>query len=148
MQKNILVILGFAILFFAAGCGDKFKTYPVTGKVTYKGDPVAGATISFNPKVQGQGDDGYARTDDNGVYKLQTQLGKPEGGTTPGEYYVRVTKSESVSTGRSSTDSTGNVVEEMRPVSLLPAKYGTALTSPLSFTVEKKKNTYDIDLMD
>jgi len=148
MQKNILVILGFVTLFLAAGCGDKFKTYPVTGTVTYQGKPVAGATVSFNPKVQGQGDDGYARTDENGVYKLQTQLGKPEGGTTPGEYYVRVSKSESVSTGKSNTDSTGNVVEEKRPVSVLPAKYGTALTTPLSFTVEKTKNTYDIVIED
>ena len=148
MQKNILVILGFVILFFAAGCGDKFKTYPVTGKVTYKGEPVAGATVSFNPKVEGQGDDGYARTDDNGNYKLQTQLGKPEGGTTPGEYYVRVSKTDLVPTGRKTTESTGTVSEEMRSVSALPEKYGSALTSPLSFIVEKKKNTYDIELTD
>ena len=148
MQKSILVIMGLVTLFLATGCGDKFKTYPVTGTVTYQGKPVAGATISFNPKVQGQGDDGYARTDQDGVYKLQTQLGKPEGGTTPGEYYVRVTKSESVSTGKGIADSTGNVVEEKRPVSMLPNKYGTALTTPLSFTVEKKKNTYDIELTD
>ena len=148
MQKNILVILGFVIIFFAIGCGDKFKTYPVTGKVTYKGEAVAGATVSFNPKVEGQGDAGYARTDDNGNYKLQTQLGKPEGGTTPGEYYVRVSKTDLVPTGRKTTESTGTVSEEMRPVSALPEKYGSALSTPLSFTVEKKKNTYDIVLED
>ena len=140
--------MGLVTLFLAAGCGDKFKTYPVTGKVTYKGEPVAGATVSFNPKVQGQGDDGYARTDNNGVYKLQTQLGKPEGGTTPGEYFVRVSKVESVPTGKTFVESTGTVNQETRPVSVLPDKYGSALTTPLSFTVEKKKNTYDIVIED
>jgi len=148
MQKSILVILGFVALFLATGCGDKFKTYPVTGAVTYQGKPVAGATVSFNPKVQGQGDDGYARTDENGNYKLQTQRGKPEGGTTPGEYYVRVSKTDMVPTGRKTVESTGSVSEEMKPVSALPDKYGSALTTPLSFTVEKKKNTYDIIIED
>jgi hypothetical protein len=151
MQKNILGILGFAILFFLTGCdSSKIKTYPVTGKVTYKGEVVAGATVSFTAKDrgEGQGVDAYARTDNNGVYKLQTQEGKPEGGTTPGEYYVLVTKLGLKPTGRKSTDSTGVVTEETVPFSEIPEKYNATKQTPLSFTVDKKKNTYDIVIED
>ena len=148
MQK-IFIFTGLVALFLMTGCGgDKLKTYPVTGTVTYKGEIVAGATVSFNPKVPGEGDDAYARTDNNGVYKLQTQLGKPEGGTTPGEYIVRVVKMEAVPTGRRTVDSTGEVTEETDAVSAIPQKYGSSLTTPLSFTVEKKKNVYDIEIVD
>ncbi|MCL2347550.1 MAG: hypothetical protein FWC50_04735 [Planctomycetaceae bacterium] len=146
MQKTMLIFLGFLTLFFTAGCGDKFKTYQVTGKVTYKGEPVAGAIVSFSPKVQGQGDGAFGRTDSYGVYKLQTRQGKPEGGTTPGEYIVMVSKTETVPTGRTSVGPGGAMIQEQKPVQVLPAEYGDPAKSPLSFTVEKKRNTFDIPI--
>ena len=146
MQKNMLIFLGFLTLFLATGCGDKFKTYPVTGKVTYKGESVAGATVSFSPKVQGQGDGAFAITNDDGVYKLQTRQGKPEGGTTPGEYIVMVTKVETKPTGRTNVGPGGTVIQEQKPVAVLPAECGDPTKSPFSFTVEKKSNKYDIEI--
>jgi hypothetical protein len=149
MQKKIWMIAGLMTLVLAFGCDKStLKTYPVSGKVTYKGQPVVAASVFFNPKVQDQGHDAYAITDGNGVYKLQTQLGKAEGGTTPGEYYVRVGKTEDRPTGKSFVDSSGVRTEETLPVQVLPAKYGDATQTPLSFTVEKKRNTYDIVIED
>ena len=149
MQKSLLVILSLFTISLVAGCGgDKFKTYSVTGKVTYKEQPVAGATVSFGPKVNDVGDAAFGRTDTNGVYRLQTRLGKPEGGTTPGEYVVTVSKVDIVPTGKSSVGSGGEVIQEKKPVSVLPDKYGNPNQSPLSFTVEKKKNTYNIVIED
>ena len=148
MQKSILVILSIMTLVFASGCGNKIKTYPVTGKITYKGEPLVGASVAFSPKVEGQGLPALGVTDSNGVYKLQTEKGRPYGGTTPGEYIVKVSKTEIVKTGRKVPGASGEPQEETRSVSSLPDKYASGSLTPLKFTVEKKANTYDITIED
>ena len=137
-------------LCIVAGCSDgKLKTTPVTGTIKYKGEPVSGATVSFSPTKEGAGDGAVGRTDDKGVYKLQTAKGNVDAGTTPGEYIVMVTKSESVETGVTRTDSTGAVIPEMTSKRMLPAKYATPGT-PLKATVtgKKKDNVFNFDLED
>ena len=135
-----------AAFFVITGCGDgKLKTYPVSGTVTYKGEPVAGATVGFSPKVSGGGDGGYGRTDDKGVYKLQTTQGNVNAGTTPGEYFVTITKVEMVGTGVFRNDPYAGRVEEQKPVPMIPAQYSSA-EGGFSVTVEKKKNVFDFDL--
>jgi len=62
----------------------------------------------------------------------------------PVNIYVRVSKTDMVPTGRKITESTRTVSGKMKPVSVLPDKYGSAITTPFSFTVGKKKNIYDI----
>lgn len=90
----------FALLLFATGvlsvgavgCSGadegRQEVYPVKGKVTVSGAPIAGAAVSFAPK----GDQPVAvgRTDDKGVYELTTyEYGD---GAAAGEYEVLVTK--------------------------------------------------------
>ena len=147
MQKYISISLLFILFAAVAGCGDgALKTYSVTGKVTLKGEPVVGATVSFTPKVEGQGDGAYARTDDKGFYKLQTTQGRVDAGTTPGEYYVTISKVDMVGTGKFTTDSEGNKKEDQKPVSVIPEQYGTA-AGGLTATVEAKKgNVFNFDL--
>ncbi len=44
-----VVLCQIAVLALAcASCSNKNKTYPVSGKVTYKGSPAAGATVFFH----------------------------------------------------------------------------------------------------
>lgn len=146
MQKFVSVLLLFVFVVIVSGCGDgKLKTYPVSGTVTYKGAPLADATIGFSPKVAGTGDGGYARTDDKGFYQLQTAQGRVNAGTTPGEYYVTISKVDAVGTGVFKTDDTGFRSEVTKAVSAIPEKYGSA-AGELSATVVKGKNVFDFDL--
>ena len=146
MQKHFSILLLAAFFVAVSGCGDGgLKTYPVSGTVTYQGKPLAGATVGFSPKVPGEGDGGFARTDEKGFYQLQTTQGRVNAGTTPGEYYVTITKVDMVGTGTFETDSTGNKVENARPVAVIPGKYSSA-EAGLSATVEKKENTFNFDL--
>ena len=147
MQKHFSFLLLTAFFVVLAGCDSGLKTYPVSGTVTYDGQPLAGATVGFSPKNPGEieGDGGIARTDDNGFYQLQMIQGRAGGGTTPGEYHVTVSKVENVGTGTFTTDSDGNRLEEDRPVSVIPEKYGGP-DSGLSATVEKKNNVINFEL--
>ncbi len=134
------------------GCNTgTLKTEAVTGIVTYDDKPLAGASVLFTPKQAGAGEPSYAMTNDKGEYVLQTRLGEAGAGTTPGEYIVTVTKSESGSTSTyvsptdsSSAASTGPVV---KPKSAIPEVYGKADTSPLSATVAKGSNKIDFVLV-
>jgi hypothetical protein len=76
----------------ALGCGgDGLKRVPVEGKVTAKGVPVAGATVSFLPAGDTKGEGGIGTTDDQGQFVL---VGSREGaaGVVPGRYKVRVSR--------------------------------------------------------
>jgi len=146
MQKLFSTSFFLAFFVFIAGCGDGgLKTYPVSGTVTLNGEAVTGATVSFTPKVAGEGDGAFARTDNRGFYQLQTTQGRVDGGTTPGEYYVTISKVEMVGTGTFTTDSEGNRIEGTRPVSVIPEIYGTA-EGGLSAMVEKKRNEFNFEL--
>jgi len=85
---------GFAItMVLLAGCGSQQPTnrppvYPVSGKITYKGAPVAGADIKFD--ADGQERAAFGRTDDQGNYKLTT-FGSNDG-AVEGKHSVSITK--------------------------------------------------------
>jgi len=146
MQKHFSIILLVAFFVVVSGCGGGgLKTYPVSGTVTFEGEPLVGATVGFSPKVAEEGDGGYARTDNKGFYELQTSQGKVGAGTTPGEYYVTITKVDMVGTGVFMVTSSGERQEETKPVSVIPAKYSSA-EAGLTATVKKEKNVFDFDL--
>lgn len=148
-------------LVMATGCsrGDgRPKTYPVTGTVTLNGSPVEGATVVFVPKSPAQpGAQGpqaaTATTDASGKYVLGT-FARGDG-AIPGEYLVRVFKypAPPPPTGGSGSSEDEYVPPEESgappappPKNLLPEKYANENTSGLSFTVEPKSNTFDIQL--
>ncbi|HPU08057.1 MAG TPA: carboxypeptidase-like regulatory domain-containing protein [Thermogutta sp.] len=134
------------------------KTYPVTGVVTLNGTPVEGATVVFVPKTPAQpGAQGpqaaTATTDTSGRYALGT-FAKGDG-AIPGEYLVRVFKypTPPPPTGSASSEEeyvppeeSGQAAAAPAPKNLLPEKYANENTSGLSFTVEPKSNTFDIQL--
>jgi hypothetical protein len=89
------------------GCGNTggVKTIPVTAAVTYKGQPVADATIAFNPAGGGAAaapapggkitpallpHPAHGRTDASGKAKMWTI--EPGDGVQPGSYTVIITK--------------------------------------------------------
>jgi hypothetical protein len=138
------------LLCYLAGCyqGNSFGTIPVTGKVTYKGQGVEGATISFMP--EGQGRPATAISTAGGAYELSTLDSK---GAIPGPYTVVVRKTEIplASTAPVSMEDALKLNNKPPPPpkELLPAKYADAAKSPLKFEVKKgQTNTFDLPLAD
>ncbi len=120
------------------------KTEYVSGVVTFDGEPLANATVKFIP-TDATGSQSYGRTNEKGEYKLQTLLGAPDAGTTPGEYKVAVDCIKSVPTGKMIQEN-GVEIEEMDVVSVLPARYGNPETSGLTATVVQGANTFNFEL--
>jgi len=158
MRTQILFVTILTTLVLAGCGGSKLATVKVTGTVTFDGQPLEGASISFTPQTEGQGHPGYAITDSKGEYKLQTMLGAAGAGTTPGVYLVAITcveKPEVVvptqtytgASGPGPGESGGTMGPPPPAKSLIPEWYGNVNTSGLTATVEKKKNNViDFDL--
>src|SRR5437899_612630 len=124
----IIVALG------AASCSRSSSLAPVTGKVTYKGQPVPGATIVF------MGDENTrpatAVSGADGSYSLMTLDAK---GAMPGSYSVIVTKIDAPPAGEPpSMEEAAKLANRPPPApkALLPAKYGDASKTPLRFEVK------------
>jgi len=79
-----------------AGCSPnpKLPTVPAAGTVTYKGEPVEGAEITFMPLSPESGKPALAVTDAQGRFTLQTSAGgtAKADGALVGEYSVTVVK--------------------------------------------------------
>jgi hypothetical protein len=88
---------------FVLGCGgdDLGQRYPVSGKVTYKGQSVPKGVISFVPEdKEGRGATGQI---EDGYYSLTTQTAGD--GAFPGKYIVTVdTKEVDTSTQKAATE--------------------------------------------
>ena len=133
-----------------AGCtaGNSLKTVPVSGQVTYKGQPVAGATVSF----LGEGSErpATAISESSGVYHLTTLDAK---GAMPGSYAVTVTKTELPPEllkpmSMEEAAKTANQPPP-KPKELLPGKYGDVAKTPLHFEVKAgQSNKFDLPLAD
>ena len=142
------------LLFVLAGCGGNKgpAVYFVTGTVYLDDQPLPGCRVVFTPKTEGgTGMDASGRTDENGVYKIQTMSGKVDGGTTPGEYVVYFSKMEEIWDGKSYKQSgppgTPPVKDSTGRESLMKV-YTSQRTSPESATVTKdpKANVFDFRL--
>jgi hypothetical protein len=141
---------GIVIVLAGAGCSDSSRVYPVSGRITLDGKPMAGGgSISFIPI-----DGNKARTSGgeiaaDGTYRLTTfKIGD---GAMAGRYRVVVTQvlekpsSQVVPDGGPVTrvDRTLNVSDDDR----IPEIYSDHRKSPLTATVEgKKANEIDLEL--
>ena len=139
-------------LLFLSGCGGSnvLKTNRVEGTVTYHGEPLANASLTFYPEGEGS-TPAIGKTDEKGMYLLQTLQGAAQAGTTPGEYVITISKKEQIPSGRKvrGGDNYDEMVDEMISKELLPVKYTVKGTTPFKVTVEAKKtNTFNFDLED
>ena len=163
MQQNFFfrsALMGFSVLVFI-GCSNPDARYvKVAGTITYNGQAVEGATITFLP-VDPAGESASGLTDTGGMFSL-TSTGAVEGGrgALPGEYRVRITKVpvlvdkdfEAYDRGEIDYDELlkRRASQPATPVKgLLPEKYAHPDKTVLTATVEKGKNNgYDFDLTD
>jgi len=138
-----------ASMLLAVGCsrGSLSGTVPVTGKVTYKGQPVANATITFIG--QGEARTAVAVTDASGVYRLKTL---DSNGAIPGKYIVLVSQTENIPGADqpvSMDEAARNQGKAREPRQLLPARYSDPAKTPLDVEVKRgRTNSFDLSLAD
>ncbi|MCS7305831.1 MAG: DUF4198 domain-containing protein [Thermoguttaceae bacterium] len=143
-MKNVLAkktFLGlWLLLVVLPGCGgsDRPKTYPATGKVIYRGQPVPDAEVTFVPT---KGPMASGKTDAQGQFQLSTF--SPNDGAVAGEYTVLVVKKEKYVDPRAPS----SPYEMYR--NLLPARYSSLQTSPLKATIKPESpNQLTLELTD
>lgn len=142
------IVYGLCLAACVEGCGggDTTPVVPVTGKVTFQGKPLAGASIVFVPadfdptKPVKKGENVSlerpgGQTDADGAYELMyfEQTGAP-----PGKYKVSITAYQARADGDD---------EESMPPSLIPVKYANPATSGLKADVkEEGENVFNFPL--
>ena len=135
------ILLGatMVVVLFLPGCGKRRPTpVKVTGTVTYRGQPVEGATVNFIPK---KGRIAIAKTDADGRFALRTY--EPRDGAIVGEYEVAIVKY----IPNPGYDPSSPHSEEMIPV--LPKRYANRATSELKASVTTDRaNDFQFDLVD
>jgi hypothetical protein len=138
---------------FVAGCGgDEFeKRFPVSGKVSYNGEPVAKGVINFVVPEGTQGRAASGKIQD-GSYTMTTMT--PDDGVVPGKYGVTILAQEYdlvINKARSfGGPPSGKEVAaaNKRGKRLVPGKYSSAQTSGLKVEVKPESNHFDFDLTD
>jgi hypothetical protein len=126
-----------------AGCGRGYpETAVVTGKVTYKGQPVPAGRVCFWPK---EGRPAMGEIGSDGNYRL-TSFSQGDGAIV-GEHRVSITATrahfpDGTKAGAGDVGWAGQPVVEW----LVPQRYERPETSGLTTAVRAGKNTIDFDL--
>jgi hypothetical protein len=139
----------------ALGCqgDDGFEPrFPVSGKVTYRDEPVAQGTVNFNP-MSGGGRACYGIIED-GYYSVTTHT--TGDGAVPGNYRVAISAAEinmqEAFTKKKLKGATPTPEEVIRArkkeKSLIPKKYTSTKTSGLTAEVKAESNTFNFELVD
>lgn len=139
----------FALAAALTGCGgDQMDVYPVHGRVTFEGKPLAGGgSIAFVPTTNQAGKTAGGTINEDGTYELST-YGEGDG-SIPGEFRVVVTQfvvKEPEPSSDGSATATGPI-PTVAPADRIPAVYSNHQKSPLTATVEAKdSNEINLDL--
>lgn len=152
--KRVLHCLGRASTVVAAlslaGCGGKKEAgngRPVTGKITYNGQPVAEATVTF----LGSFNSAFAQTDVEGKFKLKTAVGEK---VPLGDYQVTVIKTDVPPLPppvppEEYKPPVPNAPPPPEPKDLLPPKYKQPDSSQLTASVtDSGENYFEFNLKD
>jgi hypothetical protein len=131
-----LAPLAFAVVILATGCSDagKSRVAIVRGKVTYKGKAVPHGTLTFIPD---SGPPATGEIQPDGAYSLTTYA--PGDGAVIGHHKVLIVAMQ---------DNAGRLPEERLPLPppIIPAKYTSPATTPLTADVLEHENTIDFEL--
>ncbi len=140
MQPRFLPLFSIALgIFTLAGCGPGGpSTVPVSGTVTYQGQPVDGARIMF---VATGGPPANGVTDAQGRFSLTTV--EPGDGAVVGSYKVSITKRQEIPDPRQ-PDSPYKLTKD-----LLPARYSNLSQTDLTAEVKAGgPNDFKFELKD
>jgi len=135
---TVAVAVGL-LLGATSGCNESLErpqTFPVGGKVTYKGQPVPKGTITFQP---GEGQAAVGEIQADGSYRLTTFV--PGDGALPGHHRVVI-----VANTADPNKMPGSTPGWTPPKDIVPKKYNTVATSGLEATVSKDQPNIDFNL--
>ncbi len=140
------IILAALICAVPAGCGSgNPKTYPVSGKITYRGEPVTRGTVVFYPE---EGRSAMSDIGTDGSYRLTTF--KDGDGALAGRHAVTVTAIAESASGPASMEEEmqqGMLGREEGGVRwLVPERYSRRETSELMAEVPAEGGTVNFDL--
>jgi len=161
--------IAFAGLFIliSIGCANPDARYSmVEGTVTFNGEPVAGATVSFQP-VSPDGESASGMTNASGRFTLTSGgAARPGSGALPGDYRVTIIKREppppdpdyeayergdidynELQERMRRRDALGSGAPSALPRNVLPARFASPGTSGLDATVVSGRNppiTFDL----
>jgi hypothetical protein len=152
VARRLSSLAACGLWLLSAGCGDDGlgQRYPVSGKVTYKDEPLARGRINFMPEDPA----GRAAAGDitDGSYQLTTQTSND--GAFPGKYKITVV-ALAVDDSKVRENAKGGVGNQMDVIKatrsakpLIPPKYQVVDTSGLSAEVKQESNTFDFKLVD
>jgi hypothetical protein len=124
------------LLFLLAGCGGS-NVVPVTGTLTYKGEPVKNAYIDFVPA---NGRPSWGETDEQGRFKLNYERGRD--GALIGKHKVWVRR-KLTTTAEKEAEMMGKRVPESREMTEFFDKYSPEKSN---IEVEIDRNTKELTL--
>jgi hypothetical protein len=157
--QPVAIALSVSATVVVLGCGGDEsglgRRYKVTGKVTYKGEPVPHGTVNFlptNPPLP----EGRAATGEikDGYYSLGT-TGNNDG-ALPGDYDVAIVAMDVDLAAAVSSKEAGGIIHQgdaahqkaqKNAKKLIPDKYSSGATSGLKAKVDSSKS-FDFDLKD
>lgn len=124
---------------FVGGCGtgSDLDLAPVSGTVTYRGQPLTHGQVVFLPQGDTKGPQAVGEIGPDGKYEMTT-ANTP--GAAVGAHKVTVICRRVVSEQEARNLVIGNLI--------IPAKYANEVQTPLEITVESGGQTYDITLSD
>jgi len=128
---------------FITGCGGGSNMSAVSGKVTYKGNPLPNADVTFSPESSA-GTPAAGRTDASGSFVLSTP--SKGQGASPGKYRVHVIARGPDRPPKPGETGSGMPGEMMPGDALIPMKYFAPDSSGLTFEVKKGSNTANFEL--
>jgi len=156
--KVVHLLVLFPCLLFCFGCQkNPYGVSKVTGIVTFDGEPVKGASVTFIPKDK-EFHSASGMTNEKGEFLLTTAGAEGGSGAQPGDYSVAIRKVrlpddlQIETPGGSAMIGVGAGAQPVLDVARmqvdqLPEKYKSAETSGLEVVVEKsKKNHYIFEL--
>jgi hypothetical protein len=148
MLRVCAVILVTGLL--GCGGGGQDKVYPVTGKITYKGEPMkGGGSIAFIPIEDRKGKSPGGVVNPDGTFAMGTYT--LSDGSMPGTWRV-VINQETVAEPQSVADGSGKKnpksVQLVEPAFKIPYKYSDMMNTPLTATVKEENNVINFDLVE
>jgi hypothetical protein len=141
----VFCVASFALLGACKKADTRPRRVPVSGMVVHRGQPVAEATVIFEPV--GSTPAATGKTDAAGRFQLTTF--DASDGAVPGDYKVAVRKVQ-VTPGSRPADAPDDLAAPPPDEKwLLPVKYGHTASSGLTATVKADaKNEFNFELTD
>jgi len=146
MRFSIAGVVGLSLLL--AGCSadaNRPKVAPVSGKVTHKGQPLTAGDVIFTPTGGAASHIATGQIGPDGSYQLTTF--NTGDGAVLGTHKVTVTARSAEDLKKLNEPKGGRIAYKL-PAPLTPPKYSKVESTPLQYTVDDKRNTIDIDLLD